>query len=342
MLASLAIAVAALWLALRNSTRELVESGGGDVKLDDAFEGTESLEMDKEGVDERLSALILGAKGETDEDVHCTVFAPYEAAPGDAFLVQAFAHLAKQAPLLTELAKQSDRDAAKRGAASIGAIARGEKLGFYLEMPGLEIDEPAQSLDWLGEITSLEFGVSVPETFKPRSINCKLSVSRHDVPIGHVKFNFKISAAPEVPEKEPGLNAHPNFVRYKLAFISYASADRREVMKRVQMLDLAKIKYFQDLLSLEAGEQWEPAIYRYIDECDVFYLFWSTAAKESKWVEKEVQRALKRKGDKFDAPPEIMAVPIEGPPPVAPPPYLEAIHFDSKFLYFINPRDGAA
>jgi hypothetical protein len=232
------------------------------------------------------------------------------------------------------------RDTAERGSKKLGEIARGEKLGFYLEMPGLEIDEPSQSLDWLGEITSLEFGVSVPETFKPRSINCKLTVSRHGVPMGHVKFNFKVSVVPQATATDASLNTHQNFVVYKLAFISYASADRSEVLKRVQMLDLAKIRYFQDLLSLEAGTQWEPMIYRYIDECDVFYLFWSTAAKNSKWVEKEVQRALKRRGGKFDAPPEIMGVPIEGPPPVEPPPYLADIHFDSKFLYFINPRDG--
>ena len=342
-LATLAIAVAALWLALRGSAPELVESGGGDVGLDDAFEGAESSEMDKAAVEEKLSALILGTKGKTDEDVCCTVFAPYEATPGDAFLVQAFAHLAEQAPLLTEIAKQADRDTAKRGSEKLGEITRGEKLGFYLEMPGLEIDAASQSLDWLGEIASLEFGVSVSETFKPRSINCKLSVSRHGVPVGHVKFNFKVSAVvPQAAVTDAGLNAHRDFTLYKLAFISYASADRSEVMKRVQMLDLAKIKYFQDLLSLEAGEQWEPAIYRYIDECDVFFLFWSTAAKNSKWVEKEVQRALNRKADEFDAPPEIMGVPIEGPPPVPPPPYLDSIHFDSKFLYFINPKDGDA
>ena len=341
MLATLAIAFAALWLALRGSAPELVESGGTDQGLV-VFEEAESTEMNKEAVEEKLSALILGTKDKTDEDVRCTVFAPHEAAPGDAFLVQAFAHLPEQAPLLAEIAKQADRDTAERGSKKLGEIARGEKLGFYLEMPGLDIDEPSQSLDWLGEIASLEFGVTVPETFKPRSINCKLSVSRHGVPIGHVKFNFKVSAAPQASVTEAGLDTHQNFVVYKLAFISYASADRSEVMKRVQMLDLAKIKYFQDLLSLEAGEQWEPAIYRYIDECDVLFLFWSTAAKQSKWVEKEVQRALKRKGDKFDAPPEIMGVPIEGPPPVPPPPYLDSIHFDSKFLYFINPRDGDA
>ena len=83
-------------------------------------------------------------------------------------------------------------------------------------------------------------------------------------------------------------------------------------------------------------------IYRYIDECDLFCLFWSKAAKKSKWVKKEVQRALDRRGDKFDAPPEIIGVPIEGPPMVKPPRNLASIHFDSKLLYYINPRDGNA
>ena len=334
-LAGLAIAVSALWFALRGSVGNLFKGGATDLEVDPIEEGNVR-KMEKTAVEKDLSALILGTKGKTDEDVRCTVFAPHEAAPGDAFLVQAFAHLAKQAPLLTEIAKQADRDTAKRGSKKLGAIAHGEKLGFYLEMPGLEIDDPSQSLDWLGEITSLEFGVSVPETFKSRSVNCKLSVSLYSVPIGHIKFNFKVSAATQTTPTD----VHEDFVLYKLAFISYASADRREVMRRVQMLDVTKIRYFQDLLSLEAGKQWEPAIYRYIDECDVFYLFWSTAAKKSKWVKKEVQRALNRKGDNFDAPPEIIGVPIEGPPPVEPPRYLASIHFDSKFLYFINPRDG--
>jgi hypothetical protein len=324
---------------MRARIGSLSASSGRDLAIDSP--GDSLPKGDTAAAESKLSALILGTKGTTDEDVRCTVFAPHDAAPGDAFLVQAFAHLAEQAPLLTEIAKQADRDTAKRGSNKLGAIARGEKLGFYLEMPGLDIDEPSQSLDWLGEITSLQFGVTVPETFKPRSINCKLSVSRHGVPMGHVKFNFKVSATPQATVPDSALNTHQNFVVYKLAFISYASADRSEVMKRVQMLDATRIKYFQDLLSLEAGKQWEPLIYRYIDECDVFYLFWSTAAKESKWVKKEVQRALDRRGDKFDVPPEIIGIPIEGPPPVEPPRNLASIHFDSKFLYFINPRDDS-
>ena len=286
-----------------------------------------------------VSAALANAGPQEHEEVLCTLFAPDDVRQGDAFLVQAFAHVAEQTPVLGKIARLADLAAIERGSENLGIVERSEQLSLYLEMPGLEIDEPEQSLTWNGEITSLKFGVTVPVTFKPRSINCKLLVSRNKVPIGHVRFTLRVSAIPRAEVSDIGLKAYQEFVRYRLAFISYASADRSEVLKRVQMLDFVKVGYFQDLLSLEAGKQWEPLVYRYIDECDVFYLFWSTAAKKSKWVKKEVRHALKRKGRKLERPPEIMPIPIEGPPPVKPPRYLSAIHFDSRFLYFINPRD---
>lgn len=328
-------AIGALALLIKLLGRMLLKNLSGG-----SYSAPASAEVEER--EQRLDAMILGAKKKEEDEVSCTVFAPHEAARGDGFLVQAFAHLENQRSQLIAIAKRADIATGERASEKLGTIERGQELGFHLQMPGLDIDEPQQLLVWAGEITWVKFGVTIPEDFKPRSINCKLSVTRHNVPIGHIRFNFKIAAAPQADEVDAGPEPHADFVRYKLAFISYASTDRSEVLKRVQMLDLAKIRYFQDLLSIEAGKQWEPLIYRYIDECDVFYLFWSTAAKKSKWVKKEVQRALKRKGDKLEAPPEIMPVPIEGPPPIAPPPYLASIQFDSKFLYFINPRDNGS
>jgi len=77
------------------------------------------------------------------------------------------------------------------------------------------------------------------------------------------------------------------------------------------------------------------ALDRKIDESDVFFLFWSTAAKRSEWVIKEVRYAIERHGGDEFAPPEIVPVLIEGPPPVAPPAELRHLHFNDKFLYFI-------
>jgi hypothetical protein len=77
------------------------------------------------------------------------------------------------------------------------------------------------------------------------------------------------------------------------------------------------------------------ALDRKIDESDVFFLFWSTAAKQSEWVIKEVRYAIERRSGDDLGPPEIDPVIIEGPPPVAPPPELKDLHFNDRFLYFI-------
>ena len=119
--------------------------------------------------------------------------------------------------------------------------------------------------------------------------------------------------------------------RYQSAFASYASPDRNEVIKRVQMLRAAGIQCFQDVLDLEPGDRWEKQLYRHIDECDVLFLFWSSSAKKSQWVEREWKYALDRKGDDF-----VRPVIIEGPPIVPPPPELAHLHFNDKVLYLLQ------
>jgi hypothetical protein len=119
--------------------------------------------------------------------------------------------------------------------------------------------------------------------------------------------------------------------RYNHAFLSYASADRREVLKRAQILQAAGVSFFQDTLKLDPGVRWEKAIYKNIDTCDLFLLFWSKAALESEWVIKEAEYALKRQG--IGDVPDIVPVILEDPP--LPPPSLATIHFNDRIHYLI-------
>jgi hypothetical protein len=50
---------------------------------------------------------------------------------------------------------------------------------------------------------------------------------------------------------------------------------------------------------------------------------------------REVRYALRLKGGDESASPEILPVPIEGPPPVSPPDELRHLHFGDTFLYFL-------
>jgi hypothetical protein len=289
----------------------------------------------------RIDAAV--AEADIEEDVGATVYAPGQAAPGDAFLVQVFVHLPEQAASLEEIAREADEDARRRAAARLQKkIRRGTELAFYLVMPGLDVDEPAQSCVWEGEPACVQFGVTVPEGCKHGSIIGTVTVSENSVPVGHLKFKFKVAGDATASAQAPVAEPEPagSLVRYRQAFISYASEDRSEVLKRVQMLNLAKIKFFQDLLTLEPGESWERLLYEYIDKSDVFFLFWSRAASESEWVRREVEYAIKAKTDEGETGPEIIPVIIEGPPPARPPAELSFLHFNDKLLYFINSMES--
>jgi hypothetical protein len=279
----------------------------------------------------------------TDDEVDCTVYAPGQASPGNTFLVQVFTHLPEQAAVLEGLAKEAEPQATRRGGRTLDKkIQRGTRLTFNLTMPDLTIDEPSQSLVWRGKPEPVQFAVTVPENFKPRVLAATIIVSENSIPIGHLKFIFKIVAPDAAPASESRPVPAAGLIRYRQAFISYASADRAEVLKRVQMLNASKVSFFQDLLTLEPGDHWGKLLYEYIDKSDVFFLFWSQAASESQWVGKEIAFARERQAGSAEAMPEIIPILIEGPPPAKPPEELSFLHFNDKFLYFIKAEEEMA
>ena len=148
--------------------------------------------------------------------------------------------------------------------------------------------------------------------------------------VGCIKFQLVADDQVASPRSEPqGESAR----RYEHAFLSYASADRKEVLKRAQVLQAAGISFFQDVLKLDPGVRWEREIYKNIDKCDLFLLFWSPAAKDLQWVIKEAEYALRRRGE-GDIP-DIVPVILQSPPPLPPPAGLAAIHIDDRIHYMI-------
>jgi hypothetical protein len=266
--------------------------------------------------------------------VDCCIFAPPKTTAGKTVFVQVFALLAGQESVAEQLARRFDENTAWRNRKCLEArIALESRLTFQLAVPDLKIDEPVQSLVWRGRPESVVFAVHVPEDLPPREIPGTVRVSVDTVPVGHVCFKLSVVAMDggdaAVAAEQQGDDAH----RYRRAFISYASADRPEVLKRVSMLRVQRIKFFQDLRDIEPGEEWERRLFFEIDRCDLFLLFWSTAAKASPWVAKEVQRALRRRAEGASGLPEILPVPIEGPPIVEPPNELQHLQFNDPLLY---------
>ena len=84
---------------------------------------------------------------------------------------------------------------------------------------------------------------------------------------------------------------------------------------------------FLDRMSLRPGVDWERELMRQIESRDVMYLFWSEAARQSEWVEREWRYALEKRGLEF-----IDPFPLEDVSAVPPPPELARLHFSDPIL----------
>ncbi|MEL6382374.1 MAG: toll/interleukin-1 receptor domain-containing protein, partial [Cyanobacteria bacterium J06626_18] len=266
------------------------------------------------------------------EIVDCSVFGPKSIALSNMYLLQVFIHLPNELARAIHQAEKTDDEATKRTTKTLGAlVSRGDTLSFQLIIPGLATDDPIQSLVWRGQPVSVDFGLVTPDSLPYKNLIGTVVVSRSSVPIGMLKFKLVV-----VQQANAALTPISDTARlFRKAFVSYSSEDRREVLKRVQMLANVGIAVFQDILNLEPGERWKQRLYQEIDTSDLFLLFWSRAAKESQWVMQETRYALERQGAHPEQIPAIIPIILESPPITLPPPELMHLHFQDPIAYLI-------
>ena len=264
------------------------------------------------------------------DNVDCTVYAPPKVERGDECFIQVFVHKPKAAVEAQELATAFDESAVRRGVASLETeIKRGSRLQFHLTSSRLNCDDPVSQLVWRGRTASVQFIAQIPNAERAGSVAVTVTVSQDSVPIGRI--TFKLAVVEHPCSKDTELVQVADASVFNTFFISYASKDRSEVLKRLQMLDRMGKRYFQDVLHLEPGDRWQQKLYLKIDESDAVLLFWSSNAMASEWVIRECQYAVEKKGIDF-----ILPVIIEGPPPAEPPEELKQLHMNDRLLYFMR------
>jgi len=207
-------------------------------------------------------------------------------------------------------------------------VERGAQLTVRLKLPGFAVDDPEDSFVWTGNIVNASFPVRAPDPCESATYPGVATVHCAGFQIAKLHFVIAVGRKSSAPAALPVREE-----RLRSAFASYASHDRDQVLARIQgMQKITPVDVFLDVLSLRSGDHWQNRIVEEIDRRDVFYLFWSQAAKESQWVEKEWRTALERKGVDF-----IDPVPLAPPDVVAPPTELaDRLHFNDWVFGFLR------
>jgi hypothetical protein len=268
------------------------------------------------------------------EDLDCSVYAPHSAKGGQAFLVQAALHLAGQAGEVAELARAADSEAKLRARALLSEpVERGQRVLMSLAIPGAIVDEPVREVRWRGRLAIETFSACFPEGSPDIDTVACLRLSIDDAPVGAARWRMPCSAIRGGAEAVPTRMIHVR--RYRRVFLSYASANRAEILKRASVIKALGVEFFVDLLSLDPGERWAKRLFEEIEICDALLLFWSKEAARSKWVLKEAEYALKVRRDRGGEVPEICPIVLEVPPPV-PPDWLADLHFNDVIAYVVD------
>lgn len=302
--------------------------------------GMEDLgDMDDLDLDLDPDEHLIGAPTDPDalKPVDCTVFGPSSARIGEDILIQAVLHLTGADADALDTAQAADPEAERRvGRTFAQALAPGQTVTVSLDIPGAEIEPPRDSCVWRGDTDTLQFTARFDEARPGGSSLAKLRISVDGLPVASAIWRIAVLDANTADPAED--DAAPlKTTRYSSAFVSYASEDRDEVLKRVQTLKTLGVEVFVDLLSLDPGERWERQLYENIEKSDAFLLFWSRNSAKSEWVEKEWRYALEKAAEHDQGTPEIRPIILERSPP-PPPPELSTLHFRDALAYLIKSR----
>ena len=260
-----------------------------------------------------------------DDHVHISVTGQAAVASCQACALDVWLHTGADVDDLLRLARLTPGSEGGVRLRSKGPVplARGQTVHVALRVPDFGwADE--DNVYWAGALGNAPFTFTVPDGAGAGDHVGHVRLSVDGLQIARVSFVVTVG-----PQNVAARDVTSRMRHITTAFASYTADNRNEVLARVQgMIKVVPaLDVFMDVVSLRSGERWEELIEAEIVSRDVLYLFWSKAASQSTWVNREWRIAYQAKGLAG-----IDPVPLEAPDAAPPPPELAALHFNEWTL----------
>ena len=269
-----------------------------------------------------------------DDDVRFTVYRPRAARPGRREQLLAFAHKTDEyeedgqvVDPVEEVARQAQEvlgDLSRHLTSAQDSelpLTRGDTLRFVPVVDGIEFNPAALEFRWLRGVHREVFEFTPGAHLDGQTLTGRLSVYLGLRLVADVTLRIRVDrAAPDGPQD-------PSRGRvYGKVFPSYSHQDAMVVDQIATAAGALGHQYLRDVERLRAGQDWQTELERYIDDADIFQLFWSPASMTSPHVQHEWTYALSLGRPDFVRP-VYWQQPRPSAPPHLPPPELDRLHF---------------
>lgn len=235
-------------------------------------------------------------------------WAPAAVPPGQAVAIDIWAALPGHADTVAELARQAGPPTPEPPTPAEGATL----VTLQLRIDGLIPVAPTQRLSWAGRPAHARFDVVLPERVRSGAHAARVKVAVGGLPVGELSFVLQVSAD-AAPGAAPA-DAHAARRMLRSAYASYTPVDREQVDQCLAELHLVApdLEVYLDAPDLRHDDHWRERIERRLARNERLFLFWSSAAAESPWVDFEWRTTMRRRG------PSVIDVVLLEPPRVAP------------------------
>jgi hypothetical protein len=209
------------------------------------------------------------------------------------------------------------------------SLPAGCPIRVCLQSSALRCNPSETTIHWHEPYNRLPFRISPLDQAKDGySASLDIDLFADDLPVASMRPAIAVNSQLHGEQAKATADA----AWYEDIFASYAREDLKLVRHLKERYEALGLYLFVHLDDLRSGDLWRAALFRRIDESDLFQLFWSEHARRSKYVAAEWQHALRAqdvKGGRF-----IRPVYWEDPmPPI--PEELAQINF--RRIRFVNP-----
>ncbi len=254
---------------------------------------------------------------DTSQHVAISSVVPAAVRPARPFTVEIAFHLPQQPP--------TDPGRVIVAAPAALSLSSGTALTVRLTPPPqFTVEDADAPVEWIPPSARAQFLVTAAAATPDGVYPARVEIFRGELRVS--RFYVSLAVAHDATELAAPVETAASHLP-RTAFASYAHLDRERVLERVDSLVTAGIKVFVDCLDLAQGQHWEDEIEVAVIGQDKFFLFWSTAAAASPWVQREWTTAYTVRGLDYIEPHALES------PDVAPPPQaLSALQFGSVLL----------
>jgi serine/threonine protein kinase len=197
-------------------------------------------------------------------------------------------------------------------------IQEGETVTATPNMPGFQFNPPSASVAFFEDWHRFDFKLRAHTAPLNQSTNGLLTFTVAGVIVADIPLSIFVGEA-----ASEGEQASASSKPYQAVFCSYSHNDTHIVERVERAYKALGLDYLRDVVSLKSGTHWSEELLQLIEKADIFQLFWSEAAAQSKYVQQEWQYALKLNRDQAHF---IRPVYWRQPMPPPPPP-MSHIHF---------------